>query len=483
MKLLTKPWATLRSAISLPVATATALLTVLVTASAAATAAGETPAPYAKPAALQAALGTTLVVEHVNLLDGPGGAPQPDMTVVMVDGRYTSVQPARLAVVPAQAQHIDGRGKFLMPGLVDMHVHLDGGVTVSPIGLREAGNDRAKGLAMLASYLYSGVTSIYDAGNVPAYIFGLRADERAGRILAPRIFATGGIVTYPGSHGSGPGSVDIDAWPAGRPALDALLVQQPDVVKLTLEERGWGARPMIPSLPEPLLRDIVRYTGEHGFRTTIHVSSEFRATQAIYAGSDTLAHPVIQGPASDQYYRLLAAKKTPVVTTLTIGENYSRTVEHPEYLDEPLYRATYSAEQMAKLRGETREGWRTSLWTHWMKLMTPVAMENLRRLNAAGGVLVLGTDQTVGPAVHRELELLQQAGIPAKDLVRIATLNGAVFLGREAELGSVAPGKYADALLLDADPTLDIRNARRIAKVIKGGAVVDFAALPLAGTR
>ena len=440
-------------------------------------------APYAKHADLQVAVGTVLAIEHVNLLDGTGGAPQPDMTVVMVDGRYVSVQPARLAAVPAKAQRIDGRGQYLMPGLVDMHVHLDGGVTVSPAGLREAGNDRAKGLAMLASYLYSGVTSIYDAGNVPAYIFGLRADERAGRILAPRIFATGGIVTYPGSHGSGPGSVDIDAWPAGRPALDALLVQQPDVVKLTLEERGWGARPMIPSLPEPLLRDIVRYTGEHGFRTTIHVSSEFRATQAIYAGSDTLAHPVIQGPASDQYYRLLAAKKTPVVTTLTIGENYSRTVEHPEYLDEPLYRATYSAEQIAKLRGETSEGWRTSLWTHWMKLMTPVAMENLRKLNAAGGVLVLGTDQTVGPAVHRELELLQEAGIPARDLVRIATLNGAVFLGREAELGSVAPGKYADAVLLSADPSADIRNARRIVKVIKGGAVVDFAALPLAGTR
>jgi len=352
---------------------------------------------------------------------------------------------------------------------------------VTPNGLREASNDRGRGAAALASYLYSGVTSIYDAGNVPDYIFGLRNEERAGRIAAPRIFATGGIVTYPGSHGSGPGSVDIDAWPVGRQALDALLECKPDVVKLTLEERGWGARPMIPALPDELLRSIIRRINEAGFRTTVHVSSELRATQAIFAAADTLAHPVIQGPASEQYFRLLAAKGTPVVTTLTIGENYSRLVEQPEYLDEPLYRKSLSAEQISALRGSTRNAWRESLWTHWMKLMTPVAMENLRKLHEAGGVLVLGTDQTLGPAVHRELELLQQAGIPAAALTRIATLNGAIFLGRAAQAGSIEAGKEADALLLSKDPTRDIRNARRIEQVMKAGKLIDREALPLAG--
>ncbi|NDE02137.1 MAG: hypothetical protein EBZ91_10405, partial [Gammaproteobacteria bacterium] len=208
------------------------------------------------------------------------------------------VKPAALvsAAELAGAQRVDGRNRYLMPGLVDMHVHLDGGVIVTPEGLRLAGSDRARGEAALASYLYAGVTSIYDAGNVPDYIFGLRDEERGGRIAAPRIFATGGIVTFPGSHGSGPGSVDIDAWPAGREKLDALLARRPDVVKLTLEERGWGARPMIPALPDDLLRALIRRINEAGFRTTVHVSSELRATQALFAAADTLAHPVIQGP-------------------------------------------------------------------------------------------------------------------------------------------------------------------------------------------
>ena len=424
-----------------------------------------------------------IAFERVNLVDGRGGPVQPEMTVIVQDGRFTVVRPAALvsAADLAGARRIDGRGRYLMPGLVDMHVHLEGGVTVTPNGLREASNDRGRGAAALASYLYSGVTSIYDAGNVPDYIFGLRNEERAGRIAAPRIFATGGIVTYPGSHGSGPGSVDIDAWPVGRQALDALLERKPDMVKLTLEERGWGARPMIPALPDELLRSIIRRINEAGFRTTVHVSSELRAAQAIFAAADTLAHPVIQGPASEQYFRLLAAKGTPVVTTLTIGENYSRLVEQPEYLDEPLYRKSLSAEQISALRGSTRNAWRESLWTHWMKLMTPVAMENLRKLHEAGGVLVLGTDQTLGPAVHRELELLQQAGIPAAALTRIATLNGAIFLGRAAQAGSIEAGKEADALLLSKDPTRDIRNARQIEQVMKAGKLIDREALPLAG--
>ena len=424
-----------------------------------------------------------IAFERVNLVDGRGGPVQPEMTVIVQDGRFAVVRPAALVTAAdlAGVRRIDGRGRYLMPGLVDMHVHLEGGVTVTPNGLREASNDRGRGAAALASYLYSGVTSIYDAGNVPDYIFGLRNEERAGRIAAPRIFATGGIVTYPGSHGSGPGSVDIDAWPAGRQALDGLLERKPDVVKLTLEERGWGARPMIPALPDELLRSIIRRINEAGFRTTVHVSSELRAAQAIFAAADTLAHPVIQGPASEQYFRLLAAKGTPVVTTLTIGENYSRLVEQPEYLDEPLYRKSLSAEQISALRGSTRDAWRESLWTHWMKLMTPVAMENLRKLHEAGGVLVLGTDQTLGPAVHRELELLQQAGIPAAALTRIATLNGAIFLGRAAQAGSIEAGKEADALLLSKDPTRDIRNARRIEQVMKAGKLIDREALPLAG--
>ena len=92
---------------------------------------------------------------------------------------------------------------------------------------------------------------------------------------------------------------------------------------------------------------------------------------------------------------------------------------------------------------------------------------------------VASSDRSEGPLVHRELELLVAAGIPVKDLLRIATYNGAIFLGKEKDLGSIAPGKLADLLLLEADPTADVANYRRIAALIKDGVEVDRSKLDL----
>ena len=112
-------------------------------------------------------------------------------------------------------------------------------------------------------------------------------------------------------------------------------------------------------------------------------------------------------------------------------------------------------------------------------MMTTIAQENLRKINEAGGILAAGTDQTTGPALHRELELLADAGIPPSDIIRIATLNGAIYLGKERDMGSVEEGKIADLVLLAADPTVDIRNAEQIVQVIKGGQIVDRSRLDL----
>lgn len=114
-----------------------------------------------------------------------------------------------------------------------------------------------------------------------------------------------------------------------------------------------------------------------------------------------------------------------------------------------------------------------------MKVMTPVAQENLRQIAAGGGIIVLGTDQSAGAQSHRELELMADGGIPPLEVIRIATLHTAVFLGKEREMGSVEAGKLADLVLLDADPLADISNAQRIAMVIKGGRVIDRSALDL----
>ena len=415
-----------------------------------------------------------LIIENATLIDGTGSPAIQNVSVLVEGEHIKEIKRGRFTEKQrTHSQLINGTGKYLIPGLMDIHIHLVGGVKVTKDGLRKESIDRNKGIRALQGYLYSGVTSLYDSGNIPEFVLSLREDERSGKLISPRIFATGGIVTYPGSHGSGPGATLIDDWPEAIPLLDEHISKQPDIVKLTLEERGWGARPMIPKLPLPLMQKVIEYYNERGIRVTVHTPSEIRARQALYVGVDSLSHPVIVGPINESFAKLVAAKKTPIATTLTIGENYSRLAENPEFLDQDLYQAVLTQEEISELKTKTRKVYQDRTWTWWMKIMTPIAQENIRMIDAAGGVMALGTDHSNGAAVHREMELLVAAGIAPIDVIRIATLNGAKFLGKEDELGSIAEGKLADMVLLDANPVADINNTKKINTVIKNGVVID----------
>ncbi|HXB72157.1 MAG TPA: amidohydrolase family protein [Candidatus Acidoferrales bacterium] len=415
----------------------------------------------------------TLAIDNVTLIDGTGRSAMPNACVVVSAGHIAKAGSCPVPA-PAGARHINGQGKFLIPGLMDVHVHLRGGG-----GFDSSAPNERTGIRHLHSYIYAGVTTILDVGNNPNFIFKLRDMERSGKIVSPRLLAAGGIVTYPGSHGSGPNATLVDSWPGSMPKVDEAIARQPDMMKLTYDEHGWGTRPMITLLPVDLMTKVIRYYNDHGIRTTAHISSETRALEAIFAGIDTLAHPVIQGPVSDNYVRLMRAKLIPEASTLTVGESYSRLAEHPEFLDQPLYRDTVEPEEIRQLKTVESNKQKENRWAWWMKVMTPVAQENLKKITAAGGIISLGTDQSLGAAVHRELELLVGGGIPALEAIRIGTLNAAIFLGRERDMGSVEQGKLADLVLLDANPLDDINNAKKINMVIKEGKIVDRSKLDL----
>ena len=417
---------------------------------------------------------STTAIEHVTLIDGTGRPAMADACVVTTGERIIKVAGCPVTV-PAGSRRIEGKGKFLIPGLMDVHVHLRGG---GGFDGTEAANERV-GIRHLQSYIYSGVTTILDCGNNPDFIFKLRDMERSGQIVSTRLLAVGGIVTYPGSHGSSRFATLVDSWPQAIAKLDAAIARKPDMLKLTYDEHGWGTRPMITLLPVDLMEHVVRYYNEHGIRTTAHISNEKRAVEAIFAGVDTLAHPVIQGPVSDNFVRLMKAKLTPEATTLTVGDSYSRLAEHPEYLDQPLYRETMEPEEIERMKTVESARQKENRWAWWMKVMTPVAQDNVKKIDAAGGIMALGTDQSSGPAVHRELELITGGGVPPLNAIRIATLNSAIFLGKERDLGSIEEGKIADLVLLDADPLIDINNAKRINFVMKNGKIVDRSKLDL----
>ena len=268
-------------------------------------------------------------------------------------------------------------------------------------------------------------------------------------------------------------ALTIEDWEVDRAKLDALLARKPDMIKITRDERGWGPRPMIDSMPIDLVETIFRYANEHGIRTTIHVSSELHVWQVTYAGADTLAHPVIQAPISERYLNLMRVKRIPLSSTLTVGDSHARLAEASDFLDQPLYRATLDPKEITRLKTEESKKRAGSLWTGWMKVMNPVAQDNLRRVNEVGGVVALGTDRSNGADTHRELELLVEGGISPPTRSRSEPSTPPNTSVRKMSSARSNRGKLADLLILDADPTRAINNTKRIHMVLKNGRIID----------
>jgi imidazolonepropionase-like amidohydrolase len=375
---------------------------------------------------------------------------------------------------------MDGRGKFLMPGLIDTHIHLQGGRVANPDGSRGVGVDIPTGRRFLHGYLYSGVTAVYDAANYDKFIFAMRDAERTGRMISPRIFAAGHLITRPNGYGAGGGGGTVDSYEEGVRNLDALFADKPDIVKFILAPHNVGGAQEMPTFDPTLLHRLIIYSNEHGFRTTVHAVEGPVQRIAVEAGIDALAHPVYMTATDDRLAPLIAAKGLPVSTTLIVLKNMFDLVDDPSFFDEPLYRAILTDEDRAFFRDAERRRYMATSLGAWGRQAYAFATANLRKLYAAGGILALGTDRTIGAAVHQELEaIVTGLGVTPLEAIRMGTLNAAIYLHAADRLGAVEEGKLADLVLLRADPTKDIRNSRAIDTVILGGRIVDRAALDL----
>ena len=189
------------------------------------------------------ALAANILFENVTLIDGTGAAPITGASVLVKNDRIDLVSPVPLKHEPG-VEVVDGRGKFLMPGLIDSHIH----VGANRITEEEFQNQRQVGVRALHSFLYLGVTTVYDSGNVPDYIFALRAEEQSGKLLSPRLFASGTNINVAGGRGGGrirpegtPNSpIRLkDSWSESKPILEAYFKnRKPDVQKMVLDRRG-----------------------------------------------------------------------------------------------------------------------------------------------------------------------------------------------------------------------------------------------------
>jgi imidazolonepropionase-like amidohydrolase len=417
-----------------------------------------------------------VVIGNVTLIDGTGAEPVPHAWVAVTGDRITGVGTG----VPPKAQvNIDGAGRFLLPGLIDTHVHIGGGrLRPGEEGGGGMAARRQRAEQSLHGYLYSGVTTVYDSGNMPEFIFPLRDDTRSGAVLSPRLLATGGVVTVPGGYGSGPGATLIGG-PEDLPSLKAYLDLAPDMVKILLDPQGRRGIPEAPIFTASLLADVVNLIHARGIRATVHIPAEAEARLAIEAGVDALAHLPARTAMSEDFAVYAADRKIPIATTLTVFSNIARVADTPEMFDSPLYRAVMPPDQRERQKTTERARYIESGMSSFFSRMLPGMQQRMMILHEAGVPLALGTDRSFGPTVHEELRLIVEAGVPPVEALKMAAVHAALYLGLSEDLGTVEVGKYADLILLRDDPTSDIRNSTSVDWVMSGGKIVDRTALDL----
>ncbi len=431
---------------------------------------------------IQAIVGGTLI-------DGTGAAPVADAAVLVRGGRVVCAGPRAACPVPRGARRIDAAGKWVMPGLIDAHVHFS--QTGWFDGRPDGGDFRdrypyAKVVAGLEAdprrffdaYLCSGVTSVFDAGGYP-WTWELRR-RFADDPRAPRILAAGPLLST------------IDHW-LNLPGQQQLIYMANDsTVRETVRAHAafgsdavklWYVMP--PQPPDTArIQELVRAAGDaarkQGLALIVHATGLWEAKDAIRAGAQVLVHSVFHAPVDEEFVALAREQRVVYVTTITVGEGYfnaglGREASWPY----PLGCADSASRGFAALdlAGEPAVAWvRKPGRRERSAREDTVAMANAKRLADAGVAVAVGTDAGNpgtfhGPAIYREMEILQSAGMSPMQVLVAATRTAAAAMGRADQVGTLEKGKAADLLVLDADPTADVRNVRRVRMVMKGGTV------------
>jgi imidazolonepropionase-like amidohydrolase len=412
-----------------------------------------------------------LVFVHANLFDAESAQTLPNRTVVITGNRITAVGNDGKVDLPRNAEIVDAAGKTLLPGLWDMHVHVQPG----------------DGMLHMAC----GVTSVRDLANDTDGLMQMRRRFDEGAEVGPRVVMAG-FIDGRGPF-QGPTKVFADTEEEARQAID-------NYAKL-----GYIQIKVYSSLKPELLPKIVAMAHAHGMRVSGHVPSGMNAEQFVRAGVDEIQHmnfillnfmPQVKDtrtparftevaahgaeidPKSDQVRALidlLKERKIVLDPTLSIFEGMID--------DRPGKMAAGFAAVAANMPAQVRRGFL------YGGLEVPAGMDQryqdsfqrmldmAKAFYDAGIPIVAGTDSLAGFSLHRELELYSSAGIPAPKVLQLATLGAARVVKRDSELGSITPGKLADMILVEGDPAAHISDIRRVRTVVKDGVVYQVADL------
>jgi imidazolonepropionase-like amidohydrolase len=428
------------------------------------------------------------------LVDGTGAPPVSDSVVLIRDGKIECAGTRTACPVPEGITVLDLADQWITPGIVDAHVHFSqtGWADGRPdaLDLRDL-HPYEKTVADLAarperwfrSYLCAGVTAVFDVGG---YSWTTAMARRlAGDTRAPHVAAAGPLLSTYDHWLNLPADrqfIYLKDEEAARAGVRALAAQGAAAVKV------WYI--VTPDRTVEQSAPAVLAAGAEaralGLPLIVHATGLAEAKTALRAGARLLVHSVFDQPVDQEFLDLAKANAAVYCPTLTVTRGYSVMGEAvvgkkaPE-IDDPNH--CVDPETLAKIAEPARidltskvEAQRPAAWKERTERIEKVAAGNLKRVAEAGITVAMGTDAgnpltLHGPAVYREMEAMQAAGLTPMQVLVASTRGGAMAMGRDKDLGTVEKGKWADLLVLGGDPTADAANLRKVRQVVRGGVV------------
>ena len=431
---------------------------------------------------------------NVTVIDGTDAPPRPGQTVVVTGDRIVAIGDAKSVTVPRGATTIDGTGKFVTPGLWDMHYHAD--------------NDTANQRRFMAMNIANGVVGVRDMFG-SASITALKRRIESGEVLGTRMVL--GSAIFDGPKPYWPGSVIVAADSDAAPAVAKAKAEGAQFIKVYMllppsnffailraaNAEGLDVAGHVPYAVDPgMASDSGMRVMEHGYdvmfaaatnaadlerRAAKLLTTDQRQGFGIYNRLVAEAFAKYDSAAAARLFAKFKANGTWQVPTLAVMTGMGRLYDG-DYAKDAAFR--YMPAAMQKLWGGMRgffPKWTKADWDA-LKAPAPGYLRMVGDMNRAGVRILAGTD-TPNPGIypgfslHHELDLLVQAGLTPLQALQAATRNPAEYLHASDSLGTVTQGKVGDLLLLDANPLLDIRNTRRIAGLMYRGTWRDRAAL------
>jgi imidazolonepropionase-like amidohydrolase len=390
-----------------------------------------------------------ILVEHARVFDGTRVL---ENSSVLVEGGIIRSVAANIPR-PTDATVIDGTGKTLLPGLIDAHTH-----TIVETLLQQAP--------------VFGVTTDLDMFTDPATAARIKKEQREGKLLdSADLRSAGYLATAPGGHGTEYGLAvptltrpeEAQAW------VDARIAEGSDYIKVVHDDSiEYGVEKPTPTLNKEVLKALVDASHKRGKLVVMHIGSLQQALDAIDAGTDGLAHLFVGASSPPDFGTIAAAHHIFVVPTLTVLNTLCATNFDGDLADDSRIKPYLLPSEVAAMKA------RFSLPA---KPSCEGANEAVRQLKAAHVPILAGTDAgnpgtTQGASIHGELELLVRAGLTPVEALHAATAATAAAFHLD-DRGQIAAGKRADLVLVNGDPTSDIRRTRDILAVWKAGHPID----------